>query len=154
MRKDKVFGQLEYEFQWFGEKRFDFNGSENIITLAVYGEEDEEFSAKQYESYTKLLDSWSEIQKSVIDRGLSYYIDLRKKLGYEVQENEHYPKIESKDDFLKHIEFVGITIFAAKKLDGRYVGLTFDCSWDEENGLGFLLINEKVEKIGYQDVSM
>lgn len=38
--------------------------------------------------------------------------------------------------------------------DGRDIGISFDCSWDQENGLGIRLIDEKVEEVGYQDVAI
>ena len=34
------------------------------------------------------------------------------------------------------------------------MGLTFECSWDEENGVGIYFVNEEIEEIGYQDVAM
>ncbi|HDR7642758.1 DUF6985 domain-containing protein [Bacillus wiedmannii] len=37
---------------------------------------------------------------------------------------------------------------------GYDVGVSFDCSWDEENGLGIRLINERVDEVGYQDVAI
>ncbi|WP_391509674.1 DUF6985 domain-containing protein, partial [Bacillus paramycoides] len=37
---------------------------------------------------------------------------------------------------------------------GRDVGVSFDCSWDEENGLGIRLINERADEVGYQDVAI
>ncbi|WP_419675070.1 DUF6985 domain-containing protein [Photobacterium kishitanii] len=33
------------------------------------------------------------------------------------------------------------------------VGLSFECPWEEEHGLGVLLINGKVEEVSYQDVA-
>ncbi|MBJ8108056.1 DUF2004 domain-containing protein, partial [Bacillus cereus group sp. N8] len=31
---------------------------------------------------------------------------------------------------------------------------SFDCTWDTENGLGILIINEEVDRVGNQDVAM
>ena len=36
--------------------------------------------------------------------------------------------------------------------EGRCVGLAFSCTWNDENGLGVLLLNEQVKEIGYQDI--
>ena len=33
------------------------------------------------------------------------------------------------------------------------MALAFICSWDDENGLGVLLVDEKIEEIGYQDIA-
>lgn len=36
----------------------------------------------------------------------------------------------------------------------RDIGITFDCTWDIENGLGIRLLNERVTEVGYQDVAI
>ncbi|HDR4697011.1 DUF2004 domain-containing protein [Bacillus cereus] len=35
---------------------------------------------------------------------------------------------------------------------GYDVGITFNCTWDIENGVGVRLLNEKVMEVGYQDI--
>ncbi len=34
----------------------------------------------------------------------------------------------------------------------KEVGITFNCTWDIENGVGVRLLNEKVMEVGYQDI--
>jgi len=54
---------------------------------------------------------------------------------------------------LKMINMTGITVPYEEVFSGRDIGITFDCSWDNENGLGLRLINEEIFRIGYQDVA-
>jgi len=57
------------------------------------------------------------------------------------------------EQMLKMINMTGITVPYEEVFSGRDIGITFDCSWDNENGLGLRLINEEIFRIGYQDVA-
>lgn len=95
-----------------------------------------------------------ELQHSFIDAILKYYIQKRHELGYDVEVNESYPLITSTDQLLNYISLSGITIPFPDINEGRDIGITFDCTWDNENGLGLRVVNEQVLKVGYQDVAI
>lgn len=65
-----------------------------------------------------------------------------------------YPEIETIGQLVKHIMLVGLSIPYDILRDGRDIGLSFDCSWDEEDGLGVRLINEKVDDVGHQEIAV
>ncbi|GEC93727.1 MULTISPECIES: DUF6985 domain-containing protein [Brevibacillus] len=146
---DAVFGELEYNYAWFKDTTIEFCGEEVEIALMISGEQDGKFSEKQYAAYHSLIQSWEQLQQSILQPILDYY-----EQNYDAGLNENYPLIETAEQLLDYISLVGISIPFAKGLEGRYIGLTFDCTWDEENGLGLLLINEEVARVGYQDVAM
>ncbi|WP_338749075.1 DUF2004 domain-containing protein [Bacillus sp. FJAT-52991] len=150
---DEVFGELEYEYIWFRYTTIEFFGQEAEIALMVDGEEDGKFDKEQYESYTSLMQNWDHLQQSLLPPILDYYKQKRHELGYDIEFNKDYPLIETTDQLLKRISLVGISIPYAGIFEGRAIGLTFDCTWDMENGLGLRLVNEKVTEIGYQDIT-
>lgn len=53
-----------------------------------------------------------------------------------------------------HLTLVGIKVPYADMYGGRSIGLSFDCTWDEENGVGVQLSDETVVCVGYQDVAI
>ena len=57
-------------------------------------------------------------------------------------------------ELLNYITLVGIKVPYADIYGGRSIGISFDCSWDEENGLGLRLNNEEVIDVGYQDIAI
>lgn len=75
-------------------------------------------------------------------------------LGYDIELNENYPLIETPDQILEMITLDGIVVPYADIFEGRDIGMTFNCSWDTENGLGLRLLNEKIIEVGYQDVAI
>jgi len=151
---DAVFGELEYNYGWVKYTTIEFCETEDNISLMVDGDDDGEFSEKQYASYHSLIEDWGHLQQSILQPILDYYQQKRFELGYDVSYNENYPIIDTVDELLKNIRLVGIYVPSARRFEGRYIGLTFDCIWDGENGVGIRLIDEEVAKVGYQDVAI
>jgi hypothetical protein len=151
---DAVFGELEYDYVWSRDTTIEFYGKEVDIVLMIDGEEDGEFSEKQHASYRSLVQNWGHLQQSILQPILDYYKQKRYELGYDVSYNENYPLIETIDQILGMIKLVGIYVPTARSFEGRYIGLTFDCTWDIENGVGIRLINEEVARVGYQDAAL
>ncbi|PEA81204.1 DUF6985 domain-containing protein [Bacillus pseudomycoides] len=151
---DEVFGELDYQYIWLGYRTVKFLGKDIEIALLVGGTEDGEFDEGQYAAYNSLIHNWEQIQHSILHSILDYYKQKRHELGYDVAFNEEYPLIETVDQLIEHIILVGISVPYDFLREGRDIGISFDCSWDEENGLGVRLINEKVDEIGYQDVAV
>ncbi|MGE6230385.1 DUF6985 domain-containing protein [Paenibacillus chitinolyticus] len=154
MINDPIFGELEYDYAWFKDTVIEFCGKQFEISLSVSGEKDGKFLEKQYIAYQSFIKNWEQIQQNILQSLLDYYIQKRHELGYDVSFDENYPLIETIDQLLERISLVGVSVLYTKSLEGRYIGLSFDSTWDEENGLGVLLINEEVARVGYQDVAM
>ena len=149
---DTVFGELNYITSWHGNAKILFCGDVIDIAIMIDGEEDGIFSEAQYEAFNSLVSKWEQIQDSLLSAILDYYLRVRSELGYADEENKAYPLIDTIDQIRSMIKIVGISIPYEDIFEGRDAGITFDCSWDIENGLGIRLINEEVFKIGYQDV--
>ncbi len=150
--KDPIFGELEYNYIWCKYTQIQFLDKEVEISISINGEESGEFDTKQYESYNFLMDEWKNIQYRILPSILNYYQEKRKELGYDLEFNAFYPAIETLEELIENITFVGINIPHAGIFASRSIGLAFDCTWDEENGIGINLLDEKIDKVGYQDI--
>jgi len=147
-----VFGELYYEYDWIGKTSLDWYGESIEVDLIVSGEEDEEIDALQCESYTSFMNEWNTIKDSLLERVLLYYQNLRRELGYDIEENQSYPEITTTEEIKKRITLDAVVIPLSGIYEGRSAALAFHCDWDPENGLGILLINEKIAQIGYQEI--
>ena len=154
MINDSIFGQIEYEYIWSRNSRINFLNKEVDIMLIIAGDDDGKFEDGQYEAYQMLINSWNEIQKTISKFILDYYNEKRKELGYDIELNEHYPEIKSTKELLNYITLVGIKVPYANIYGGRSIGISFDCTWDEENGIGLRLNDEQVIEVGYQDIAI
>ena len=151
---DPVFGEIEYDFVWSKDTTINFFGNEVEIALMVKGDETGQFDEEQYVAYTSLMQNWEHLQQSFLQPILDYYKQERHELGYDIEANENYPLVETTDQILEMISLDGIVVSYADVFEGRDIGLTFNCTWDIENGLGLSLLNEKVDEVGYQDVAI
>lgn len=151
---DAVFGELEYDFVWSKDTSINLLGNEVEIALIVKGDEDGKFDEEQYVAYTSLMQNWEQLQQSFLQSILDYYKQERQELGYDIEVNENYPLVETTNEILEMISLDGIVVPYAGIFDGRDIGITFNCTWDTENGLGIRLLNEKVTEVGYQDVAI
>ena len=150
---DKVFGEITHDYDWNGELELNWFGELKKIDLVISCEEDEKIDDLQYQSFQGFIDKWKEIESFLLDEILLYYINLRKKLGFSDGSDKNYPEVTSEEEIKKMIELETIVIPLAGIYDGRSVAMAFHCEWDAENGLGVLLVNEKITSIGYQDIA-
>ncbi|MDG5471428.1 DUF2004 domain-containing protein [Jeotgalibacillus sp. ET6] len=152
--KDEIFGEIEYELGWSKVINLDFLGNLTEVNLLIDGEVDGQFDKGQYAAFQSLMKKWNDIQKQLVPSILAYYRQKRNDLGFDIEVSENYPSVEAADELLTMITIDGIVIPYADIFDGRDIRITFQCTWDEENGLGVRLLNEKVADIGFQDVAM
>ena len=144
---DPVFGELEYEYGWVKDITIRFFDKESEISLIIDGEEDGEFDEEQYLAYQALIQNWKDLQPILLQAILDYYKQKRHELGYDIELNENYPLIETLDQILEMISLDGITVPYGDIFEGRDIGITFNCTWDIENGLGIRLLNEQVNEV-------
>ena len=147
-----VFGELQYEYGWNGKVTLDWYGESREIDLLISGEADEEIDPLQCDSFQTFNESWTVIEESLLNEILSYYVDLRADLGYSDNSNEEYPEITDNEEIKKMITLDMVVIPLSGIYNGRSVGLAFSCDWNPENGLGVLLVDEKINEIGYSDI--
>jgi hypothetical protein len=152
--KDEIFGEIEYEFGWSRVITIDFFGNTTEADLLIDGEEDGQFDERQYLAYQSLMKNWNDIQQHILKSILTYYGQKRKELGYDIEVNNNYPIVETTNEILEMIILDGIVVPYADIFDGRDIRITFNCTWDTENGIGIRLLNEKVTEVGYQDVAI
>ncbi|MED1559384.1 DUF6985 domain-containing protein [Bacillus paramycoides] len=151
---DSVFGKLEYDFVWSKDTTISFLGNEVEIALIVKGDESGQFDEEQYVAYTSLMQNWEHLQQRFLQPILEYYKQERHELGYDIEVNESYPLVETTDQILEMINLDGIIVPYAGIFEGRDIGITFNCTWDIENGRGLRLLDEQVTEVGYQDVAI
>ncbi|MFF2484342.1 DUF6985 domain-containing protein [Paenibacillus sp. NPDC058071] len=151
-KNDPIFGDLEYNYSWSKDTTILFFGRETDISLMIDGEENGKFDEEQYVAYQALLKSWEQLHESFLEPIIKYYRQKRHELGYDIAQNENYPLVEKADQVLEMISLDGIVVPYGDIREGRDIGILFNCTWDQENGLGLRLSNEEVIEVGYQDI--
>ena len=56
-------------------------------------------------------------------------------------------------DLKRHIELLGVHLFDYAKSGHAYIGMNFECTWDEEHDLGLILHKSRVVTVGQADAA-
>ncbi len=61
------------------------------------------------------------------------------------------PSIRNSDEVMKLVRPTGLLIGDLLP-ENKEIGLLFECSWEEEHGLGVKVENGNIKEVGYQDI--
>lgn len=143
----------------YGRYRTFFNSQlmGQVVELSIATDTD--IGEGEIEGWQKdVLEKFIHIEQSLADtvytKMLDYYLELLPDLQDQFgEESAHLvPTIATVDELKKLITPTGICIgylYPAKEA----VGLLFECTWEEEHGLGVRLTNWQVKEISHQDVA-
>ncbi len=67
--------------------------------------------------------------------------------------DEILPAVDTEDKLLKLVTPLNANVFKTEKDGSHFIGLEFNCTWDDEHGIGILIHNDRVLKHGGADVS-
>ncbi|WP_170765307.1 DUF6985 domain-containing protein [Ruegeria lacuscaerulensis] len=100
--------------------------------------------------------SLDEISEAALSSFLRYYPVMKKNLdGYDAEEQEALmPDVTSVQELSSLINLRTICVHQITRAGVPYVGLEFDCTWDEEHGLGILMNGVRTVEIGGADVAI
>lgn len=79
----------------------------------------------------------------------SYTPELRESYGYEgLDATELMPAVDSPEGLRRLVRLGAVHILGVAKRGVAYVGFDFDCTWDEEHGLGVMTHRSRVVRLG------
>ena len=76
-----------------------------------------------------------------------------KRGGYFEESDEPAPKIETVAALKRNIELLAVHVLDYAKSGHAYIGMNFQCTWDEEHELGLMLHKSRVIEVGQADTS-
>ena len=90
------------------------------------------------------------VYKAILEHYQEESEELRLQFGEEYQHLA--PPVENIEELKELVTPIGVYIGELEPTE-EAVGLLFECTWEEEHGLGVLINNWKVEQISHQDVA-
>ena len=100
------------------------------------------------------LDNYSEYKKFLLEPIFEYYQKQRKSWGTVEPDDPKFPEVKDKNMMYERASLNTVTVYDEVYSDKRTIGLFYDCTWDEEEGMGIAIAlgntvpETKVVKIG------
>lgn len=149
------------EFWWQVDVQFpawsDFTpGDTTELIFAPEGRDEAPMDADEVALATWVVGNHERQKPPLLNAVLEAYPDFRRQFfkDHDIKQNEGgLPTITSEDGLAKVIALEQIYVHQISKNGVPYVGYQFSCSWDEEHGLGVLMLDRRVVAIGGADTA-
>lgn len=147
---------LREEDAYIGQIKLSMWGKENGIysIRTEMFDENSVLTDMHLAAYNYLVEHQKEIESNVLKAMASAYPEWQVDYGYDADEIEEYmPNIQEEKDLLKLINLSNVYLINEYKDGIAYLGLEFECTWDDEHGLGVMMYKDRVVDIGHNDVA-
>ena len=106
-------------------------------------------SSRQVSALEWIVENDTEVHDAIVKALYEQYPTLQKKYNFSGKEALLLmPDLESPEDLKELIGPTEIHLHDVQKGDVPYVGIQFNCTWDDEGGLGVLMHGLRVVEIG------
>ncbi|HLD45950.1 MAG TPA: hypothetical protein VJC18_10995, partial [bacterium] len=120
-------------------------------------------SPEQRVLYDDFVRREKKIKHGILEKIMEYYNELRVEYLDDMGLDEHHdddredisvyiPKVKSTDDLHKIIKPVCVFVPDQTGKNKDRIGLLFDCSWDDRNGLGVMIKGKVLDDIGPKSI--
>lgn len=124
-------------------------GRASLHILKAKGVHSSKLDEKEVNAYKYLIENQSFIQTKMLTNLLKIYPELQEVSGLDEEDlQECMPHLKSTSEFKNLISLSSVYILNNAKENISFVGFGFDCSWDDEHGVGIMTHKEKIIEIG------
>lgn len=132
-----------------------FSGKQTKLVFAPEGRETDPMNETETSLALWFLENEGGVVDAMLDAVIEEYPAIQEEYDYSDEEKAEYmPDIRSKKDLRKLIELQTVYIHPIQKDGIPYIGFSFECTWDEEHGLGVLMHGTRKVRIGGADTAM
>ncbi|MBQ8965401.1 hypothetical protein [Ruminococcus sp.] len=129
-------------------------GSDKTIEAQIQPDNNHEIPESGKETLEFFLVNYSKYKQFLLDHIFEYYQKQRKSWGTVEPNDPKFPEVKDKNKMYEMVSLNTVTVYDETYSDKRTIGLFYDCTWDEEEGMGIAIalgntVSEtKVVKIG------
>ena len=149
MKQDSIFGDLYFQVTWKGKYEYVLFQQACVVELSVEGNEDEEIAETQRQAFINFNESKGILTNQIENMIYDYYQSQCQEYRnmFEEQADIYAPIIHNKSEMAQLVKLQSIYL---PLVEDRVVILLLDTKWDEEEGIGIKIVNEKVDFLGTQ----
>ncbi len=148
-----IIGKLEWDlwkfgFNYFSTKKFEFLDEICNAVICFKVRDGQNITEKQVDKYKQIVDNPKKFFDMVAQSIFDYYVTDYNDFCY----LEELPKITTIKE-LRPLLLLGKGIVIYIERDFRdYIGVSLECIWEEEHGLGVKIKDGKVIDVGFEDI--
>jgi hypothetical protein len=176
-RKHPVFGEIKWEYEaWFGKVRIDYfarfdnlavapqptskpRKEWRVFELAIHDVSGDGPLQSQIEAFKYLISNELAISQAVSHAILEYYSanceewrSARRPLSKSFTEKT-VPRVLTLEKLKRLVCLLDVHVHESSKDGFSFVGFGFECSWDEEHGVGVLTHKGAIVDVGQMDIA-
>lgn len=153
---DPVFGDISFTdaYGWEGSYTYPFLGRDVTVRLGFWADEESEPVDIQREAL-RLFEQHKDLICAQADDAIyAYYLERQPELREQFGDSADrlMPILNGKQDLGRVVKPQTLFIVEPLLSDDRVIGLLDECTWDDSHGIAVKIVNEKVVKVGPQDI--
>ena len=111
-------------------------GSEKTIEAQIQPDQNHEIPESGKETLEFFLDNYSKYRQFLSEPIFDYYQKRRAEWGATEPDDELYPEVKDMNKMYEMVSLNTVTVYDEADHGERIIGLFYDCTWDEEEGMG------------------
>lgn len=130
------------------------SGNKDAFRLSI---DSDSIKSEQVAAYNYLIENQDEMKDVILQKLFAIYPEIQEEYGEYFDEDEmkdYLPNITQPEDMFHLITLSEIHIHDVIKDGIAYVGFQFNCTWEEEHGLGFMTYKKRIVAVGGADTSI
>lgn len=146
----KAFEGFQNRIEFYHSKQSEIKDKNVVILINEVENNDPDPTSEQINSINYLIENQFVISNLLLEGLKLNYPKLQERYN---EVDDEFPNLSSFENFKKRFRILNIHILIPSKNNFSYMGFEFDCPWDGEHGLGFLLNKDEIIKIGSGDTA-
>lgn len=143
------YSKFERDESLYGEVTVkDFDGSEITIKAELVENEDEEIPEAEKETLEFFVDNYLKYKQFLLKPIFEYYQKCRKAWGAIAADDRRFPEISDMNKMYEMVSLYAIAVLDENNYGKRSISLYYNCTWDKEEGMGIMVSEFNVVKIG------
>lgn len=147
------YDKFTYNGAWYAEENIEFDGRDCDVDIQIYGYDEEIIPESSKKALDYFCDNMNSYFEKIAEKVYEYYSERLLELGVLMgTEGDHV--FSTKEEILKSLKLVGVTVPDQDDYDEMAISLVFNCTWDEENGVGVCFVGQEIDEVGTQDIAL
>ena len=144
------YSKFELGVHLHGKVVIDEGGHNKEITAQLEPDDNGEIPDAEKKTLEFFLDNYSEYTQFLLEHIFEYYKECRDEWGATEPDDPKFPEVKDKNKMYEMASLRGLMVLDEAYSGKQTITLFYDCTWDEEEGMGIKMVGFNIVNIGIQ----